>query len=137
MESEEDLKKQYEALISIEGVGSATALGLLSRLPDLSHFSHAKQLTAFSGLNPAVNQSGSSVRGRRSISKQGNADLRKLLYMPALSAKRHNKVFSVFAKGLEERGKPPKVIIVAVMRKLLHYIFSLLKKGGETSKPAS
>lgn len=137
VESEEDLKKQYEALVSIEGVGSATALGLLAMLPDLSHFSHAKQLTAFAGLNPAVKQSGSSVRGRGSISKQGNADLRKLLYMPALSAKHHNKILSVFAKGLEERGKPAKVITTAVMRKLLHYIFYLLKKGGATLKPAS
>lgn len=137
VESNEILKKQYEALISIQGVGSLTAFGLLALLPDLSYFSHAKQLTAFAGLNPAVKQSGSSVRGRGSVSKQGSAALRKLLYMPALSAKRHNKVLSVFAKGLEERGKPAKVIIVAVMRKLLHYIFSLLKKGGATPKLAS
>jgi transposase len=137
VESEEGLRKQYEALLSVEGIGSATALGLLALLPDLSHFSHAKQLTAFAGLNPAVKQSGSSVRGKGSLSKQGNAALRKLLYMPALSAKRHNKVLSVFAKGLEDRGKPAKVIIVAVMRKLLHYIFSLLKKGGTSPELAS
>jgi transposase len=56
------------------------------------YFKNAKSLSAFAGLNPCVKQSGSSVREKRAISKMGAKKLRTLLYMPAVVAKRHNKV---------------------------------------------
>ena len=62
--------------------------------------------------------------------KIGAKNLRTLLYMRAVVAKRHNKVLKPFADALIELGKPKKVVTVAVMRKLLHYIFAVLKKGN-------
>lgn len=130
-----ELRERFVTLISIEGIGEKTALGLLAYLPDLMYFKTAKSLSAFAGLNPSVKQSGSSVRGKGNISKMGAKKLRTLLYMPAVVAKRHNKVLKPFADSLIERGKPKKVVTVAVMRKLLHYIFAVLKKGkGDPSK---
>jgi len=126
-----ELRERFETLISIEGIGDKTALGLLAYLPDLIYFKNAKSLSAFAGLNPCVKQSGSSVRGKGNISKMGAKKLRTILYMPAVVAKRHNKILKPFADALVERGKLKKVVTIAVMRKLLHHIFSVLKKRKE------
>lgn len=126
-----ELKERFKRLILIEGIGDKSALGLLAYLPDLTYFKNAKSLSAFAGLNPSVKQSGTSVRGKGAISKMGSKKLRSILYMPALVAKPHNKILKLFADALIERGKPKKVVTVAVMRKLLHHIFSVLKKNKE------
>ncbi len=121
------LQLAFDNLTSIKGIGALTALGLLAELPDLSQFEQARELAAFAGLNPAKRQSGSSLRGKSHISKIGSAPLRKLLYMPALVIKNKNQHFADFCSRLEYKGKPPKVIIIAVMRKLLHIVFGILK----------
>lgn len=59
----------------------------------------------------------------------GSARLRKALYFPAINAKRFSPVFQAWAKRLEDRGKAPKAIVVAVMRKLLHVAYGVLKSG--------
>jgi transposase len=100
----------------------------LGELPDLSTFDSAKQLSAYAGLNPSIRSSGSSVRGRGALSKVGSHFLRKILYLPAMAAIRHNRVLKGFADRLRAKGKKPMVVIAAVMRKLLHIIFGVLKK---------
>jgi transposase len=70
---------------------------------------------------------GTSVKGKTSISKIGSSNLRKALYFPAIVAKTHNPVFKSFTQQLSSKGKPTKVIIVAIMRKLLHIIFGVIK----------
>jgi uncharacterized DUF497 family protein len=77
------------------------------------------------------NQSGSSVKGRAKISKIGSGNLRKALYFPEITAINFNKTMITFSKRLEERGKRKMVIIAAVMRKLIHVIFAILKNGVE------
>ena len=106
-----------------------TALAILSELPDTTNFANAKQVSAYAGLNPVIKESGSSVRKRSSIAKQGNKNLRKQLYMPALSALRFNPIIKKFAENLQEKNKNGKVIVVAAMRKLLHIIYGVLKSG--------
>ena len=71
--------------------------------------------------------SGSSIRGKSRISKIGSSRLRKALYFPAIVAKNHNPIFSKFSQKLASKGKPTKVIIVAIMRKLLHLVFGVVK----------
>ena len=122
------VKKPVLLLKSIPGIGLATAFSLLGELPDLSTFESAKQLSAYAGLNPSIRSSGSSVRGRGSLSKVGSSPLRKLLYFPAMTAMRHNPLLKEFAERLKAKGKKPMVIIAAVMRKLLHMVFGILKK---------
>ncbi|KRG84051.1 transposase, partial [Stenotrophomonas daejeonensis] len=80
------------------------------------------------GLNPARRQSGTH-EGKVRISRVGNATLRAKLYMPALVGKRHNPVLAAFAQRLAERGKPPKLILCALMRKLLHIVWGVLKSA--------
>lgn len=124
-----DLKEQAELLDSIPGIGKTTISRLLAFIGDVQRFDHAKALAAFVGLNPTVHQSGSSIRGKPHISKKGNAALRSALYMPAIVARRYNPVIKSFSDRLKKAGKPNMVIIGAVMRKLIHIIYGVLKSG--------
>lgn len=124
-----DLRDQSELLNSIPGIGKATISRLLAFIGDVHRFEHAKALAAFVGLNPTVHQSGSSVRGKPHLSKKGSSVIRKALYMPAIVARRYNPVIKAFADRLKKAGKPNMVIIAAVMRKLLHIIYGVLKSG--------
>ena len=82
-----------------------------------------RQYVAFVRLSPSHFQSGTSVRGRSHISKIGSKRIRKVLYMSALSVKRYNSNFAHFVQKMKSRGRAPKVIIVAIMRKLLCIFF--------------
>ncbi|HEY9269231.1 MAG TPA: transposase [Methylotenera sp.] len=124
-----DLKDQSKLLDSIPGIGIATIARLLAFVGDVHRFSDAKALAAFVGLNPTVHQSGSSVRGKSHLSKKGNATIRKALYMPAVVASRYNPTIKAFAQRLKKAGKSNMLIIGAVMRKLLHIIYGVLKSG--------
>ena len=128
VKKDEDLNRDYNNLCSYPGIGQWTALAVLSEVPDIEMFEHVKQLTAYAGLNPSIKQSGTSVRGRGSISKMGSSQLRKSLYMPALTARRHNLKLKAFGDRLKAKGKKPKEVIVACMRKILEAIFWILKK---------
>jgi transposase len=92
-------------------------------------FDDARQAVAFIGLSPRHRQSGESVRGKSRLSKVGHARLRKILYLPAMSAIRCNPAAQAFADRLKSSGKRGKVVIGAVMRKLVHWMFGVLKSG--------
>jgi len=122
------LSSQVQLLTSINGIGDKTAWSILAYIGDISLFDNAKQISSYAGLNPRIEQSGSSIH-RSSLSKVGCARLRKSLYMPALVAVRCNPLMSVFYERLLARGKPKKVALVAVMRKLLVLAYGVLKSG--------
>lgn len=113
-------------LCSIKGVGEKTAHRLIALLPHISRFKNPKQLAAYLGVCPRQHQSG-KYSGKSMLSKYGDARLRKTLYMPALVVKRYNHSFSAFCKRLEKNGLQPKAIVCALMRKLVHVIFGMLK----------
>lgn len=121
------LKSQQDLLVSIPGIGKITAASLLAELGDLSAFENAPQLAAFAGLNPLGFRSGSSVRKKTRISKQGRAFLRHILYMPAVVAKNHNPVVMALCTRLADRKLSNMAIIVAAMHKLLNIVFGVLK----------
>jgi transposase len=123
------LKKQSQLLDSIPGVGETTAAALLAEVLDFSQYRSARQVAAFAGLVPRERQSGSSVRGRVRLSKIGNARLRKALYFPAVTALRCSPFFQQWAEGLRQRGKSKMAVIGAVMRKLIHLAYGVLKTG--------
>ena len=124
-----DLRQQKELLTSIPGIGDLTAGKLLAQIPNIRAFEDPRQLVAFAGLNPTQHQSGKSHRSKTPISKQGHACLRAALYMPAISAKQHNPILHAFAQRLADRGLCGLEVVVAVMRKLLHLIYGILKSG--------
>lgn len=122
-----DLLRKQELLKSIPGVSDATIARVLSSIGETQNFSSAKEVSAFMGLNPRHKQSGTSVMGRARISKTGDSDLRKSMYMPAISAMKCNPTIKEFCENLAKRGKSKMVIVVAAMRKLVHIIYGVLK----------
>ena len=129
IDSHPGLKRQRELLDTIPGVGEATAAALMAEVPDFSQYKSARQVAAFAGLVPRERQSGSSIKGRVRLSKIGNARLRKALYFPAVTALRCSPFFQEWAEGLRQRGKSKMAIIGAVMRKLVHLAYGVLKTG--------
>lgn len=123
------LRAQRDLIESIPGIGAQTAAVVLGELLDPKRFTRARQLAAFTGLVPHLRQSGTSLRGRGRLSKLGSSRLRKALYFPALTALRCNPSLQRFAARLRAAGKPPLVIIGAVMRKLIHQVFGVLRSG--------
>jgi transposase len=124
-----DLKRQADLLRSIPGIGDLTTFRLLAELGDWQRFTNVRQVVAFAGLNPEHRDSGNHQGGYTAISKCGSSSLRRALYMPALVAMRVNPLLQVFQQRLRANGHRGKVIVVAVMRKLLHLVYGILKSG--------
>jgi len=122
-----DMKHKKELLKSIPGIGEVTINIVLSEFADISRFSSAKHMASFVGLAPKHRWSGTSVRGRTTMSKIGNAKVRKSLFMPALVAMKHNPVLLEMRKKMLKAGKPKMLIVGAVMRKLIHIMYGVLK----------
>jgi len=123
-----ELKRQHALIDSIPGIGPLTAAALLAEL-DFALYPTARQVAAQAGLTPRQRQSGTSVHGKPRISKQGASQLRRILFFPAIVAKRHNPRLRPFAERLAERGKAKMAIVCACMRKLLHLVYGVLKSG--------
>lgn len=122
-----DLKAQQKLLTSIPGIGDITAARLLAEIVDISAFDSASQLAAYAGLNPKGFRSGKSVHKKTKISKEGRAELRQILYMPALTAMRWNPVIQSHCGRLDRERLHKKAIIAAAMKKLLHLVYGVLK----------
>lgn len=124
------LTEDVQLLTSIPGISTITAVRFLAEV-DVSRFQQASQLAAYAGLIPREHTSGISVHKRPRLSKIGNRHLRTAFFMPALSAHQFNPIIRALVDRLAERGKSKMTIIGAVMRKLLHLAFGVLK----TRKP--
>ena len=125
--AEADLARRYARLTSMPGVGPVLAFTLIALLPELGRMSR-KQIAALVGLAPYDFDSG-KLRGHRSI-YGGRMPVRNVLYMAALSACRYNPALRTFHKRLAAAGKKPKVILVAVMRKMITTLNAMLRDGA-------
>jgi transposase len=124
--NDERLKNQAKLLCSIPGIAKLSAAKLLVELAG-KEFHCARQLAAYAGLTPAEYRSGYSLYGKTRISKIGNAFLRKALYMPAAVARRWCKPLQPWIASLQSRKLHNLAIRGAIMRKLLHIAFGVLK----------
>src|SRR5881396_1946508 len=113
---DQTLWEKAQKLTAISGVGARTAALLLAQMPELGQLNR-RQAAALAGLAPFNHDSG-SIRGKRAIFG-GRPALRSGLYMAALSAARFNPILSSFYQRLRAKGKPHKLALTAVMRKLL------------------
>jgi len=124
MAQDPQLKARLECLDAIAGVGFRTAVVVLAHMPELGTLSR-QAAGALAGLAPYDRDIG-TIRGARCIAG-GRAEIRQALYMACLNSIRNNPVLAAFFKQLTARGKPGKVALTAVMRKLVVYMNSLLK----------
>lgn len=120
------LRRNHELLRSIPGIGPVTAPVVLAELPNIAEFT-PKALAAFAGLSPEENSSGSRVSRSSRISRMGSERLRRAMYMCALISKRRNPALAIFVTRLVAAGKPPKVILIAVARKLLVFAHAVIR----------
>jgi transposase len=121
---QKSLKARFDILLSIPGLGAVSVLAMLIDMPELGSM-NARQTGSLSGLAPITRQSG-SWQGKSFI-QGGRAQLRQALYMPALVAIRFNPALRAKYLALREAGKPAKVAIVAIMRKLVILANALLR----------
>jgi transposase len=129
IDDDPDLRAKRDLLDSIPGLGERSIATWLAYGAEPERFANARQITAFAGLNPQHHESGSRVRGKSRLSKIGHAFLRRALYMPAMVTLYKTDWGQRFRERLAANGKPPKLIIGAMMRKLVHVAFGVLKSG--------
>lgn len=128
IDSDPDLRNKKDLMETIPGVGPRVASHMTALFAGRT-FARAEQLAAYLGLVPVEWESGSSVRGRPRMSKAGPAHLRKLLYMPAVVARRCNPHIKALNDRLLAKGKSKMAAIGAAMRKLAHLCFGVVHSG--------
>lgn len=121
-----DLAQRFELLLSLPGIGQITAAGLVIRMPELGALKRG-QAAALLGVAPFDRDSG-QTRGQRFISG-GRARPRRLVYMAALAARRLDPALKALAQRMKDAGKKPKVILVAIMRRLIETANLVLKRS--------
>jgi transposase len=130
-------KGNVDLLLSIPGIGFLTAITLLTEIGDFQGFLKPKNLVAFFGIDSSVNESGKFKSDKNKISKRGTRIGRRALYAVALASIRTSKNGKAINAVLQEyyntnlSGKKKKVALVAVMHKLLNYIFAVLRNQKE------
>ncbi len=127
LEEDENRKDIWTRLQTIRGIGRLSATRLIAHIGEIERFTHPGSLVSLAGIAVKQRESGSSVRGRAQMDRHGRQSLRQILYMCALVSLRWDKHMRQWAQRLKERGKPSKVVIVAVMRKLLHIVYGVWK----------
>jgi len=121
------LRKKRDLLKSIPGVGDVTVEAILSEVNGFEGFDTVEQVVAYMGLSPKEHTSGTSVKGKAALCKIGNARLRKVLYMPTLSAIQHNPFVTALYDRLIAKSKNGMIVACACMKKLVHIIYGVIK----------
>jgi transposase len=129
--AEARLKRRYELLLSVPGIAQTSAVALLGELSVLSDSLSAKAWIKLCGLDPRLEQSGTSINRKTRLSKHGNSKMRGAGFMPAMSARRFDPGLKAFADRLIAHGKTKMQAILAVERKLFHGIHAMFR----TNKP--
>lgn len=122
----EPLAAKANLLRSIPGIGPVSAAMLIAELPELGRMTSG-EAAAMTGLAPVPHVSG-AMRGRRTIAG-GRRSLRHVLFQAALAAACHNPILKPVAKRLKERGKPHKLVIIAIARRLITIANAIIKTG--------
>lgn len=118
------LQHKADRLQQLQGVGPVLAVTLLAYLPELGE-EEDNRISALVGVAPHPHDSGESSRPRHA--RGGRIEVRNVLYMAAVTASQHNPVLAAFYQRLRSTGKPAKVCLVAVMRKMLLVLNRMLK----------
>ena len=121
-----DIHQFCKLLTTIEGIGAQSAR-IIAAVGDPARFRSANALAAYLGVVPGLRQSGKFTGNRTPTAPIGNARLRMSLWMPVVGAVRRNPWLRAFYERLRAAGKPPKLALVAALRKLMHAVYSVAK----------
>ena len=121
-----DLKRRIKQLESIPGISFVSAATVVGETLGFTGFTNTKQLTSYAGFDVVLKESG-AYKGKTRISKKGNKNIRRALYMPAMTAVRCNPTLKKFYERVKPTKAKPMIALVAVERKLLVLMYSLWK----------
>ena len=127
IKNDDEVQRIVLLICSIPGIGLLTAAIILAETNGFELIRNKRQLASYAGFDVKEKQSGTSVRGKPRISKRGNKHLRKAMYMPALSAKKHNEKCKELFERLVDKHNIKMKAAVAVQRKLLELSFTVFK----------
>lgn len=119
--------EEKKILQSIPGIAEEAIFIIIAHYGCFEKFKNARQVISYTGTDPQKHQSGTSINSPARISRKGNKEVRKKLYMCSLSASIHNEQCKIFYNRLKENGKKGKVARIAVLNKLLRQCFYCLK----------
>ncbi len=120
----------FMQLQSIPGISKKSAIELIIVSGAFKNFSSAKQFSAYIGVCPCINESGSSIRGYKGISRMGDKGVRNMLFMCSLMAKQCNLPCKALYDRMVASGKPKKVALLAVVNKLVKQVFGVVNSGS-------
>lgn len=123
----EEFSKQIKSLTSVKGIGITLATSLIISTAGFTQFENPKQLSRYIGICPTYQQSGTSINIKGTINRNGDSDLRSLLYIASWSAIRYNQACRETYQRLKAKGKPSKVALIAVANKLVRQAFAICK----------
>jgi transposase len=126
IQASKELARKADLMRTLKSIGPGTATVLLAYMPELGTFSRAGA-ASMAGVAPFDDESGKTSLPRHI--EAGRAAVRKALYMAALTAIRYNPIMKSFAEKLQQKGKPAKLVITAVMRKLIVTLNAMLRTG--------
>jgi len=129
IDSDENLKRLYSIVTSVESVGPVLAIELIIATNEFKNFSSSKKLACYCGVAPFEFTSGSSVRGRTQVNKFANRRLKAVLHTVALSAISHKGNFLQYYDRKVAEGKSKMSVINAIRNKILHRIFACVKES--------
>jgi len=129
MQNHASMAPDLELAMTVDGVGPVVATAILAEAGNLRRFQRGRQLTAFLGLSPKRNESGTSVKGKTRMCKVGGKYVRPPLYMAAVALTRRGGPLGDFYRRLVAAGKPKKAALGALMRKLVLVVRAVIIQG--------
>ena len=132
VEKDAAAKPKVEIMQSVKGLGPVAISTFITELPELGQLNRG-QIAKLVGVAPINHDSGQHQGKRKTIA--GRSSVRRVLYMAALVATRHNPKIKAFYQRLLAGGKPKKLALVAAMRKLLTILNTLIKRNENWAEP--
>ena len=129
------IKEEGKELLSIPGINTILAAGILSEINNIDNFNNADQLVAYAGLDPIVYESGTYKAKNTRISKKGSSYLREALYYASFTVTQNDKNFNKYYCKKIDEGKKHRVVLGHVAKKLCRLIFCLLNKHKDYVSP--
>ncbi|WP_162056187.1 IS110 family RNA-guided transposase [Pontibacter pamirensis] len=129
IEKDTELKRKYDLLTSVKGVGKVLAISLLVYTQGFTKMEDGRKLACYCGVAPFEYRSGTSVMSKTGISKFANKELKHVLHMAAMNSVRYNQELKTYFERKVGEGKSKMSVLNAVRNKLLHQVVAVVKRG--------
>jgi transposase len=126
---DKELEQKIENVCTIKGVAFITVIGIVAETDGFALFKNRNQLVSYAGYDVVERESGTSIKGKTKISKKGNSYIRQIMYMPSMSAVRHDEHHKTYYKRIVQKRGIKMKASVAIQRKLLLLIYALFTKN--------